>query len=334
MSNQKTVKTSLNEDFEALGLPSALAESQHLLGIKPQEEGCGNQKGKGGDAGDGEDDEDDMEEGKDKNVAKGEKVEGEEAPAAPEVTESDLYDGEFVTAELFERIEALSFDEMDESDFEELLSKLSEKKIPEGNDELREQAEKLIEGVGTRIRRFKAGKVSKKMSFQCPEGQRATGVGHQCQPSHVVAGGMGNINKEAREKKKWGRGGKGFMSKLHSKRVNKRRGNANESLLSPLAQDLLQVTESTAPKAVTTVREEIIERVVSIMTFLNEEFMDKSVAEIYEGSINEMIDTYEAGRLDEDVMNEDEFIAEMEPVLSLITKSIDRLEDSEDLGNG
>jgi len=94
----------------------------------------------------------------------------------------------------------------------------------------------------------------------------------------------------------------------------------------------MQVAEGVAAPENLGVRDEIIERVVLIFELLSEEFADQSVFEIYEDAVNTMIDTYEAGRLDEDVMGEDEFIAELEPVLSLITKSLEKLEEG-DLGN-
>ncbi|MEJ2293679.1 MAG: hypothetical protein P8Y23_02815 [Candidatus Lokiarchaeota archaeon] len=41
---------------------------------------------------------------------------------------------------------------------------------------------------------------------------------------------------------------------------------------------------------------------------------------------------YEAGRLEEDVMDDEEFIAELNPILTIISKSINKLDDGE-LGN-
>ena len=256
------------------------------------------------------------------------------------IDEGDPIDGLYVTKELFDRIEALPFEAMEDSDFEELLDELAEKKLPEGDDELREQAERVVvvlkEGVANRQRRFKGGSTARKMSFQCPQGFRAVsgdGGRPMCKPSHIAAGGMGKLRKEGRKKKKWSRGGKGQMSKMRSFRVEKRRGamrKASEGIMSPLAQELMLVSEGMQGDVSISVRDEIIERCVNIVEFLNEEFMDKSVTQIYDDAIEEMLDAYDVGRLDEDVMDENEFIAEIEPVISLITKSLEKLED---LGN-
>jgi len=301
-----SVRTTLKEDFDVLGVPIST-----VIGDEPN--------GQDGDVDQGG------------NCDLGEVIEG---------SEDDPIDGVFVTKELFDRIEALPFDAMEESDYADILSELGEKKIPDGDDALREQAEKVVamlkEGVASRQRRFKAGSTARKVSFQCPAGQRAVRTGGggrpQCRPSHVVAGGMGQLRKEGRKKKKWSRGGKGTMSKVRSVRVDKRRSAMRgEGVISPLAVELMQVSEGISGDVAPTVRDEIVGRIVSIFEFLNEEFLDASVAQIYEDSISEMIDAYEVGRLDEDVMDESEFISELEPVISLITRSLEKLE--EDPGN-
>lgn len=260
----------------------------------------------------------------------GEKLESEE--------EDDDFKGVYVTKALFDRIENLPVATMEEKDFNAVLEALLEKKIPDGDDALAEQAERVVamlkEGVADRQRRFKAGSTARKVSFQCPQGTRAMQAGGgrpQCRPSHIVAGGMGNLNKESRAKKKWSRSGKGTMSKLRSFRAEKRRTGMREGLISPLAQELMQVSESVMQKENVTVRDEIVERIVNIMEFLNEEFCDASVFEIYSEQVESMLDTYEAGRLEEDVMEDEEFIAELSPLLTLITKSVNRLDG--DMGN-
>ena len=262
-----------------------------------------------------------------------------------EVDESsdDPIDGIYVTKELFDRIETLPFDSMEESDFEELLDELAEKKLPECDDELREHAERVVvmlkEGAATRQRRFKAQSTARKMSFQCPPGQRAVSVGGgggrpQCRPAHIVSGGMGKLRKEGRKKKKWSRGGKGTMSKMRSDRTEKRRGAMrSEEMISPFAQELMQVSEGVQIDSNFSIRDDIIEHCVNIIEFLNEEFMDQNVTQIYEDALENMLDAYDVGRLDEDVMDGSEFIAELEPVVSLITKSLENLEKMEDLGN-
>ena len=309
---KQLVATTLKEDFERIGLSVGESSSEEASGEKEE---------------------------------KKEELNEDEAPSGDEEIsegDEDPIDGESVTKELFDRIEALPVDQMKSEDFEELLGELGKKKLPDGDEELREQAERVVvmlkEGAAKRHRRFKGGSTARKMSFQCPAGKRAVSTGGsgrpQCRPSHVVAGGMGNLRKEGRSKKKWGRGGKGQMSGRKSGRVEKRRKNLrSEGLMSPLAQELMQISEGIDTQETISVRDEIVERVVNILELLNEEFCDSSVCEIYEESISRMVDAYEAGRLEEDVIGEEEFIAELESQLSLITTTLKRLEDGEELGN-
>jgi hypothetical protein len=144
---------------------------------------------------------------------------------------------------------------------------------------------------------------------------------------------MGKLAKEGRLKKKWRRGGKGVVSKMRSGRVEKRRkGLRSEENMSSFAQELLLLSEDISREESKSVRDEIVERIVNIVDFLNEEFCDDSVADIYTESVDSVLDMYEAGRLEEDVMDDEEFIAELNPILTIISKSINKLDDGE-LGN-
>jgi len=302
--NGKVIRTTLSEDFKALGMA-------------PIEEDEGSVLSEGVD---------------DK------KREFIEEPELDDNVSEDDSSEEFVTKALLERISALPFDAMEQEDFDLLMGQLAELKIPSDDADLMLQTEVMVEMVSTRQRRFKAGKTSRKLSFQCPQGTRAVSVGGgggrpMCRPSHTVVGGMGNLNKESRHKKKWSRGGKGVKSKMRSARVDKRRSSMrHEEIMSPLAMELSQISESVIDESMT-VREDCIESMITIMSLLSEEFTDKSVSSIYESAVQSMIDKYEVGKLEEDVMNEDEFISEIEPVLSLITKSIEKVEDGFELGN-
>lgn len=348
MSKQQKVTTSLTEDFEALGLPMDMGDSARMVGIDilgqetethppgeaPQQAEGENPFPKKGEEGDAKDCKKCKKGDKECKCEKSEDVDGDDA--------NDALDGEYATKELFDRVRALPFENMSEEDHQELIAKLEEKKIPEDDKELQADAVELMKSIeetaaASRLRRFRQGKTSRKMSFQCPAGRRAESGGGsgrpRCVPSHRAAGGMGALNKESRKKKRWGRSGRGAMSALRHGRVEKRRKHLRkEGLMSPLAMELSSVTEGVDTGAVIGVRDEIIERVVSILEFLNEEFADQSVTAIYNEVVETMIDTYEAGRLDEDVMNEDEFIAELDSALTLITKSVAKLEDGE-LGN-
>ena len=102
--------------------------------------------------------------------------------------------------------------------------------------------------------------------------------------------------------------------------------------MSSFAQELLLLSEDISREESKSVRDEIVERIVNIVDFLNEEFCDDSVADIYTESVDSVLDMYEAGRLEEDVMDDEEFIAELNPILTIISKSINKLDDGE-LGN-
>ena len=83
------------------------------------------------------------------------------------------------------------------------------------------------------------------------------------------------------------------------------------------------------------VRDEIIDRVGTIFDLLIEEFNDNDVTSVLAEAYEPLLDSWTGGRLDEDVMEHDDFIAEVKPVVALITKSLDRIdrEDRGELGN-
>ena len=62
---------------------------------------------------------------------------------------------------------------------------------------------------------------------------------------------------------------------------------------------------------------------------------DKSVTGIFEDEVSRIVDAYEHERLEEDAMDDNEFVAELDSALKLITKSLSMLEDKdgEKLGN-
>ena len=82
-----------------------------------------------------------------------------------------------------------------------------------------------------------------------------------------------------------------------------------------------------------TVRDELLDRVGSIVEMLSEEFVDEAVTRIFEAAYEPVAASWEAGRLDEDVMDEDEFIAEIKPMLTLIHKSLGKIGAEGELGN-
>jgi hypothetical protein len=193
------------------------------------------------------------------------------------------------------------------------------------------------EGAANRIRRFKAGGTSRKTSFQCPRGFRAVkkagGKGRpKCVPSHIAAGGMGKINKEARKKAKWSIGGAGKMSKMRSARAEKRRGGMKSEDFSPLAMELMMLNEDVSRTNMSE-RDETINHLSNIFALLSEEFMDETVSDLYEDAMSGVLEMHSAGRLDEDVVDEEGFISSIQPALSLMSKSYEKIENGFDLGN-
>lgn len=317
---RQVVRSTLEEDFQKLGIPFGEdAPLENVPGEIPDEE-LGDVKT--GSAGEDKGDRD-----------------------FDEFTESteDPLESEFVNKELFDRIDGLNHDALMAEDYEELIDELSKKKLPDGDDDLRENAERIVrmlqEGAAKRQRRFKKLSTARKMAFRCPEGQRAMGGGDgrpTCRPAHQVAGGVGKLSRESRKKKKWVRSGSGKVSKRRSTRAAARRQHFREDgVLSPLAQELLQVQESSTTEESMGVRDEIVDRIVNIFELLNEEFTDKSVTGIFEDEVSRIVDAYEHERLEEDAMDDNEFVAELDSALKLITKSLSMLEDKdgEKLGN-
>lgn len=308
----RVVLTSLEEDLKKLGLN--IDESCVGEGCKDTSE---------------EDDEEDDEDDEDDD---------EDDEEGDEKQESLDYGDDFITHKELDDILSLPVDAMTESECQELYDIVKSKRMNSTDSSIVEKVERVInflqEAAPTRIRRFRAGKTSRRKSFQCPQGFRAVKVGDgkgrpRCVPAHIAAGGMGVLRKIARKKKKWARSGKGKMSFRRSDRAERRRGSIRqESFMSPIAMELSNLMESTV---VTSVRDDIIERVSNIMLCLAEEFTDRAVTELYEDAFSGVADMYAAGRLDEDVLNESEFIAAIEPCLTLITSSCDRLDSG--MGN-
>lgn len=345
---KKVVHTSLKEDFDKLGIPAiSLTEQAHLGGIPltedkgklPAEEGkelCPECKSeikegkctkcdyrmKSEDASD-----DDTGEGEGEGGSTNEGV--------------DPLDSDTVNAEMFEAIMALPFDELQAEDVDELLEALKEKAMPEdASDELKGQAEQvvdfLLEAVAKKTRRSKAGSMAKKASFQCPPGTRKDPKdpgGRRCVRAAKAAGGAGKLAKTARKKGRWSKSGKGKTSGRKSSRWAARRGESVESVQSPFALELAGLMEDTQEQEAKTVRDELLERVGNVMELLSEEFLDEAVTRVFEEAYELVEASWDAGRLDEDVMDEDEFIAEIKPVMTLIHKSLVRIQGEGELGN-
>jgi len=347
---QKKVTTTLNEDMQVLGIPGVnMAEQARLGGIPLSEdkdegpaddelqemmkegykEGMTCPKCKKGkmskhrcpDCGFEVKPEYRQDPGKQVAASTNEEAEGDDEVHpldAPEVNE-----------DLFTAIMDLPFDDMKAEDVEEVLEALKEKDLPEdASDGLKERAEEvvdfLIEAVAKKTRRAKAGSMAKKASFQCPPGTRKDPkdkAGRRCIRAAKAAGGSGKLAKETRKKGRWAKSGKGKKSARKSSRWAARR----EDIQSPFAAELHGLLEDTQEEIQESVRDEIIERIGDILEMFCEEFNDEAVTRVFEEAYEPVLSSMESGRLDEDVMDEDEFVAEIKPLVTLIHKSIERI---------
>lgn len=360
----RTVKTTLNEDLEKLGLPGLSMTEQAILGGIPLTESDNDDAG--GDLGKyqdllGEDFERLLYEAKKakkkkkmskfvKELAKRKDIKDPEALAGwlahynppnweeieAEYDEDDIvdegihpFDAPVVNDELFDAIMGLPFDSLAAEDVEEVLGALKDKELPEDADEdLVERAEEvvefLIEAVAKKTRRAKSGSMAKKASFQCPPGTRKDPkdpAGRRCVRAAKAAGGAGKLAKERRKKGRWAKSGKGKMSARKSSRWAARRENDVQSQFAEELYGLLEDKQDVKAS----VRDELIERIGDILEMFAEEFNDEAVTRVFEEAYEPVMASVESGRMDEDVMDDDEFIAEIKPLVSLIHKSIDRL---------
>lgn len=305
----KLSANTLQEDLNSLGI-SGLNENAMAavaLGIPLSEGSCGAK----GMEDEGEDEMDDEEDGEDY-----------------EESRHDPMDGPFVTHVLFDRIMALPYENLAAEDIERVIEALKTKRIPRNLSGIQERAEDvartlLSEVAAKRQRRFKAGGMSKKLTKVCPQGYRKDAKG-QCVRSQIAVGGAGKLAKMARKTKLWAKTGAGKKSAKKSERYAARRG---EEFAVELEHLLGEQTERSM-----SVRDEILGRIGNIVEMITHEFDDESVAEVFEAAMDPVVASYEAGRLDEDVMDVDAFMAEIRPVMALISKSLDRL-DRDGLGN-
>lgn len=320
----KLMSGSLTEELEALGVPGLTEDNMARIALGPAlSEGCGSGKKKGG---------------------KGDEPEPEEPEDEPEEEEDEEYDeskhdpfdGPFVTKALFDRILALPFESLDGDQVDLVIEGLKVKKVPKNVDGIAEQAEvvarKLMEMRGKITRRFKAGKMSKVRSTICKKGYRKSDPkdpSSPCVRSAIAAGGASKLHKGAREKKIWGKSGRGTKSQKKSKLwAGRRPGEKQNSDFAVELEHLLSENQ----ERMENVRDEILGRIGNIVDLIVEEFDDESVAQIFIEAIDPIAASHDAGRLDEDVMNVDAFLAEIRPVMTIISKSLDRIERS-DLGN-
>lgn len=313
----KLMSGSLTEELAALGVPGLTEDNMARIALGPAlSEQAKPKKGEDEEEPEDEEPEDDEEE--------------------YDESKHDPFNGPFVTKALFDRILALPFDSLDEEQVEKVIAGLKVKKVPKNVDGIAEQAElvarKLMdEAIAKRTRRSRAHSMSKKASYQCPPGMRKDPndpSGKRCVRSVKAAGGAGALAKIKRKSKKWSKSGAGKKSKKISKRWAERRPEKQNSEFAVELEHLLSENQ----ERVEDVRAEILGRIDNIVEMIVDEFDDAAVLAVFNEAIEPIAASYEAGRLDEDVMNVDTFLAEIRPVMTIISKSLDRIERS-DLGN-
>ncbi len=316
----KLMSGSLTEELAALGVPGLTEDNMARIANGPRlsESGCASKKDK----------EEEPEETDD---------EAEDDEEEYDESKHDPYDGPFVTKALFDRIMDLPFESLDGDQIDLVIEGLKVKKVPRNVEGIAEQAElvarKLMdEAIAKRTRRSKAHSMSKKASYQCPPGMRkdpADPSGKRCVRAVKAAGGAGALAKIKRKSKKWSKSGAGKKSAKISKRWAERRPEKAQN--SDFAVELEHLL-SENQEQVENVRSEILGRIDSIVEMIVGEFDDAAVLAVFNEAIEPIAASYEAGRLDEDVMSVDTFLAEIRPVMTIISKSLDRIERS-DLGN-
>jgi len=319
----KLMAGSLTEELAALGVPGLTEDNMARIANGPGLSESGSKK-KGGNGNAPEEPEDDEE-----------SEEDDDDEEEYDESRHDPYDGPFVTKVLFNRIMDLPFESLDGDQIDLIIEGLKVKKVPRNVKGIAEQAEmvarKLMdEAIAKRTRRSRAHSMSKKASYQCPPGMRkdpGDPSGKRCVRSVKAAGGAGALARIRRKTKKWSKSGAGKKSAKISKRWAERRPSQNSDFAVELEHLLSENQER-----VDDVRSEILGRIDNIVEMLVDEFDDAAVLAVFNEAIEPIAASYEAGRLDEDVMNVDTFLAEIRPVMTIISKSLDRIERS-DLGN-
>lgn len=364
---RKIVSTSLEEDFKALNITNFSEAEQCVLGgvsLTEGEEGdekpdtdhelsegkgkkvkcedCGEMYDEGGkckckqsdkeasessEEDDNADDSDDNDETSEDDDKGGKQEES-----------TDPFATDDVTMAMFDAIMDLPYDDMEEGTVKDVLDGLAKKNLPEDAEEpLKLRAEEVVkhllgEVAAKKTRRHGAGKMSKKATFQCPQGTRKDPENpKRCVRAAKAVGGAGALAKEGRKKKKWAKTGAGKKSSKKSSRWAARREDVN---ISPFAMELASLVEDVSEEKLT-VRDDIIGQMSRIFDLLHEEFLDETVSEIFSEACEDVFTSWENGRLDEDLMSEDEFMSEIKPLLTLIHKSLGEIYgDDGGLGNG
>lgn len=290
----------LQEDLDALGVKGLTEDSMAAIALgRPLDEKSCKDDGKGEEDGEDEEEEDD----------------GEEY----DESRHDPIDGPFVTPALFDRIMALPFDNLDESQIDQLIGELSEKKIPKNIPGIEERAQEvartLVEKKKTIIWKGRRKRINIDTSGEARAERRERRLKTRRKKSRIKRQRIRTARKPSAKR-----------AAEKTAAAHQRMGDS-ESFAVEL-EHLLHEQDSVAMS----VRDEILLRIDTIIDLIEDEFEDDSVDSIFESVADTLFSSYDAGRLDEDVMGVDAFLAEVRPIMSLISKSLDKMERA-DMGN-
>jgi len=339
----RTVRRTLEEDLKKIGLTDVDVKKQlHLGGVVTESDDSKSKKCEGKDCEKSDEDNScpecgtEMEDGVCPEC--GYEVEYDDEMDDTEESRRHPLDSKVVNESMFDAIMDLPFENLEAEDIDAVLNGLKMKVLPNrAHESLKNRASEVVdflvsEAVAKRTRKAKAGSMAKKAVFQCPPGTRKDPNdpnGRRCIRAAKAAGGAGKLAKQSRKKAKWMKSGAGKVSSRKSARWAARRGESDESLFALELKGLMEDVQSQNES----VRDELLDHIGNIIELLSEEFNDEAVTRVFEDACESLDSSWEAGRLDEDVMDEDEFIAEIKPVLTLIHKSLDRIQGNGGLGN-
>lgn len=288
----KMSANTLQEDLDALGI-GGLSEdvmASVALGVPLAEKSCSK---------DMPDDEEDDEEEED----------GEEY----EESRHDPMDGPYVTHVLFDRIMALPLDDLAVEDIEMVIEGLKTKRIPRNIHGIQERAEEvastLLEKMKSIIRAGKRERIRIDTSPDAKARRRKRTLDYKVDKTKIK-----------RKRKIWARKPGAKRAAKKTAMAHKRMGDS-ESFAVELEHILYEHGERDM-----NVRDEILLRIDRIIDLVGEEFNDQAVVDVFDEAVESLSASYEAGRLDEDVMDVDAFLSEIRPVMALISKSLDRLD--------
>lgn len=292
MGYKKKVSTSMEEDFNVLGLGNI----EYLAGIEVEENSS-----------------DELSEDKD----------SDEITSEEDVnSEVDPLDDEFVNVELFERIKNLPFDKMEDDHFDELIEALREKSIPEDDEELAQLAEEVIELI------FEEKKKKGKKKYVIKGGKKKAifmKTGAEKIKSQKMARKYRRKKKAkiALTRKKRVRKPSAMMRRTarYHKAHGESSGFADEirASLSESVDDYQNLSD----------REDIIEHFGNIFELIENQIDDEEVIDIMVELYGSILDRYDNNELSESVMKDEEFVEVLKPALIVLKKCYEHLESEE-----